>query len=199
MPNRHYEYAWKCSTKNVSPQEPKCPKCGEAGRFVGWRRDAQSHWAHLVRDLGLNPFRSKPGFQEIPGLRVPCRACGGSGYRPQESQPDFCLVCEGSGGFWNTSEERLAEVYRRLDEEAPDARVANCPPGFPLVELSVFYGSHDGGGGPAPSFEEGLVGGLVEAVASAQPPEPRRNNASSMPVCRSSIAASPSRTRRSRP
>ena len=172
MPNRYYEHGCDCSSETASSHHSRCRGCGAPGRFVGWQRTAHNHWGHVARDLGVHPLRSKPGFDEILGLRVRCRACSGPGYRPDESRAEFCLVCEGSGGFWHASEEQLGEAYARLDQEAPDARAPNCPLGFPLVELAAAFGSHGEGGGQAPSFEARLFGELVGAVRSAHPPEP---------------------------
>ena len=57
--------------------------------------------------------------------RVECERCGGSGVVGWEAGR-MCVQCEGSGGFWNASEEALMAAYQAIIARFPDAGAAGC-------------------------------------------------------------------------
>lgn len=123
MPERSWKYP--CCLRCGSA--PVCPEHGRDGVFIGWAATAAEPTVQFVRVYGLAPRGEALTLApELLGtLRRHCLACRGSGWLGEErdAAPSVCPGCDGLGGFWTASIEKVTATRDQILRVQPAVEV----------------------------------------------------------------------------
>lgn len=102
------------------------------GAFLGGSKYGMAEFMSMYMAVyQLAPMgRHRPLAAEVlEPLRSNCATCGGSGLigTAKDKHPRECSHCEGTGGFWNCTDEAKAAAYARVLAEFPEAAVKPYP------------------------------------------------------------------------
>lgn len=164
MPGRLFRPC-SCSRSSTAylTGRPRCSTCGVSHEFVRWdlvRHEDMARYQYVTGFKPIGPHRPMTDSVLVKSHRKPCDRCHGRGLLTVDRDRwRGCPACEGTGGFWTSSEDELEAARARIRAAYPDAYVKHPTPRFLGGNLARSMGTGEvidlEAGGPGPSQDAG--------------------------------------------